>query len=161
MPYRTACRALGVSESWFYKWRDRPPTAREVRRRQLAEEIEEILHDSGGTHGSPKVFIQLMRRGWQVSVNTVAKVMAELGPAGRKVPRRRSPARPGKRPAAADFVRRDFTAGEPDLVRRTISPRSKPARARCTWRRSSTCSPAACSATQWPPVMTPTWSSRP
>lgn len=117
IPYRTACRVLGVSESWFYKRRDRPPTAREVRRRQLAEEIEEIFHDSGGTHGSPKVFIQLMRRGWQVSVNTVAKVMAELGPAGRKVRRRRSPARPGKRPAAADFVRRDFTAGEPDLVR--------------------------------------------
>ncbi|MGW3109544.1 helix-turn-helix domain-containing protein [Streptomyces sp. NPDC001100] len=23
IPYRTACRALGVSESWFYKWRDR------------------------------------------------------------------------------------------------------------------------------------------
>ncbi|MFI1293973.1 DDE-type integrase/transposase/recombinase [Streptomyces sp. NPDC020792] len=30
--------------------------------------------------------------------------------------RRRSLTRPGKRPAAADFVRRDFTAEEPDLV---------------------------------------------
>lgn len=116
IPYRTACRALGVSESWFYKWRDRPPTAREVRRQQLAEEIEEIFLGSGGTYGSPKVFIELVRRGWRVSVNTVAKVMAELGLAGRKVRRRRSLTRPGKRPAAADFVHRDFTAEEPDLV---------------------------------------------
>ncbi|NGO47044.1 IS3 family transposase [Streptomyces ureilyticus] len=116
IPYRTACRALGVSESWFYKWRDRPPTAREARRQQLAEEIEEIFHGSGGTYGSPKVFIELVRGGWRVSVNTVAKVMAELGLAGRKVRRRRSLTRPGKRPAAVDFVRRDFTAEEPDLV---------------------------------------------
>jgi putative transposase len=50
-----------------------------MRRQQLAEEIEEIFHGSGGTYGSPKVFIELVRRGWRVSVNTVAKVMAELG----------------------------------------------------------------------------------
>ncbi|MET8249102.1 IS3 family transposase, partial [Streptomyces sp. NPDC005202] len=75
-----------------------------------------MFHGSGGTYGSPKVFIELARRGWRVSVNTVAKVMAELGLAGRKVRRRRSLTRPGKRPAAPDFVRRDFTAEEPDLV---------------------------------------------
>ncbi len=116
IPQRIGCRALGVSESWFYKWRDREPTAREARRQHLAEEIEEIFQRSGGTYGSPKVFIELVRRGWRVSVNTVAKVMAELGLAGRKIRRRRSLTRPGKRPAAADFVRRDFTAEEPDLV---------------------------------------------
>jgi transposase InsO family protein len=116
IPYRTGCRALGVSESWFYKWRDREPTTREVRRQQLAEEIEEVFHGSGGTYGSPKVFIELVRRGWRVSVNTVAKAMAELGLAGRKIRRRRSLTRPGNRPAAPDSVRRDFTAEDPDLV---------------------------------------------
>jgi putative transposase len=116
IPHRVACRALGVSESWYYKWRDRPPTEREMRRQHLAEEIEEIFRRSGGTYGSPKVFIELVRRGWRVSVNTVAKLMAELGLAGRKVTRRRSLTRPGRRPAAPDFVRRDFTAEEPDLV---------------------------------------------
>lgn len=99
IPHRVACRALGVSESWSYKWRDRPPTEREMRRQHLAEEIEEIFRCSGGTYGSPKVFIELVRRGRRVSVNTVAKVMAELGPVGRKVRRRRSLTRPGRRPA--------------------------------------------------------------
>ncbi|MFF5306741.1 IS3 family transposase [Streptomyces sp. NPDC013161] len=116
MPHRVACRPLGVLESWYYKWRDRPPTEREMRRQHLAEEIEEIFRCSGGTYGSPKVFIELVRRGWRVSVNTVAKVVAEVGLAGRKAKRRRSLTRPGRRPAAPDFVRRDFTAEEPDLV---------------------------------------------
>ncbi|MEU6098794.1 IS3 family transposase, partial [Streptomyces sp. NPDC047079] len=87
-----------------------------MRRQHLAEEIEEIFHRSGGTYGSPKVFIELVRRGWRVSVNTVAKLMAELGLAGRKVRRRQSLTRPGRRPAAPDFVRRDFTAEEPALI---------------------------------------------
>ncbi|WP_107471356.1 DDE-type integrase/transposase/recombinase [Streptomyces monashensis] len=42
--------------------------------------------------------------------------MAELGLAGRRVRRRRSLPRPGKGLAAPDFVKRDFTAEEPDLV---------------------------------------------
>ncbi|MFJ9591065.1 transposase [Streptomyces acidicola] len=50
---------------------------REVRRQQLAEEIEEIFHGSGCTYGSPKVLIELVRRGWRVSVNTVAKRLVE------------------------------------------------------------------------------------
>lgn len=40
VPHRLACRVLGVSESWFYKWRGKPMTTREVRRGKLAEAIE-------------------------------------------------------------------------------------------------------------------------
>ncbi|MEU2508147.1 IS3 family transposase [Streptomyces sp. NPDC007863] len=105
-----------MSESWFYKWRDRRPTGRELRRQRLADEIKEIFTESGGTYGSPKIFILLVRQGWRISVNTVAKLMAGLGLVARKVRRRSGPARPGKRPAAPDFVQRDFTAEEPDLV---------------------------------------------
>ncbi|MFE3143924.1 transposase [Streptomyces scopuliridis] len=73
-------------------------------------------HDSGGTYGSPKIWITLVRKGWRVWVNTVAKIMAELGRAGRKIRRRRGLTRRGRRSAAPDFVRRDFTADAPDQV---------------------------------------------
>ncbi|MGI5512790.1 IS3 family transposase [Streptomyces sp. CA-106131] len=116
IPHNLACRVLGVSESWFYKWRDRPVTAREVRREELADAIKHIFDASGGTYGSPKIWITLIRAGWRVSVNTVAKLMAELGLAGRKIRRRRGLTRPGRRAAAPDFVRRDFTADAPDQV---------------------------------------------
>ncbi|WP_406190415.1 IS3 family transposase [Streptomyces sp. NBC_01017] len=116
IPHRLTCRILGVSESWFYKWRDKPATTRESRRQRLADEIERIFEGSGGTYGSPKIWITLVRAGWKVSVNTVAKVMAELGLAGRRIRRRRGLTRPGRRAAAPDFVRRDFTADAADQV---------------------------------------------
>jgi transposase InsO family protein len=116
IPQRVSCRALGVSESWFYKHRARRPTRRGVRRRQLAEAVREEFANSGGTYGSPKIWIRLVRQGWRVSVNTIAKLMAELGLVARTVRHRRGLTRPGKRPAAPDFVNRDFTAETPDLV---------------------------------------------
>ncbi|MFB7601190.1 IS3 family transposase [Streptomyces sp. NPDC056160] len=116
IPHTVSSRVLGVSESWFYKWKDKPVTAREVRRGQLAEAIRRVFDSSGVTYGSPKVWITLVREGWRVSVNTIAKTMAELGLAGRKIRRRRGLTRPGRRAAAPDFVRRDFSADAPDQV---------------------------------------------
>lgn len=116
IPHRVACHALGMSESWFYRHRNRTPTQREVRRQQLTEAVTEEFAKSGGTYGSPKIWITLVRQGWRVSVNTIAKLMAELGLTARKVRHRRGLTRPGKRPVSPDFVHRDFTAEEPDLV---------------------------------------------
>ncbi|MFD4723237.1 IS3 family transposase [Streptomyces sp. NPDC058423] len=106
IPHRVSCRALGVSESWFYKHRNHRPTGREVRRQQLAEATKEVFTQSGGTYGSPKIWITLMRQGWRVSVNTIAKLMAELGLVARRVRRRRGLTGPGKRPAAPDSLKR-------------------------------------------------------
>ncbi|WP_225102066.1 IS3 family transposase [Streptomyces sp. CoH27] len=100
IPYTVTCRVLGVSESWICKWKGKPVTAREVRRGKLADAIPHIFDASGGTYGLPKVWIMLVRQGWRVSVNTVAKLMTELGLAGRKIRRRRGLTRPGKRAAA-------------------------------------------------------------
>ncbi|MFF0041706.1 IS3 family transposase [Streptomyces mirabilis] len=119
IPYRTSCRALGVSEAWFYKWRRRPlePTKREIRRAELAERICHFFDRSGRTYGSPRITLDLWEEGWQVSENTVAEIMAELGLQGRKPPRRRrSLTRPGKRKTAPDLVRRKFEAIAPDVL---------------------------------------------
>ncbi|MEV0158216.1 IS3 family transposase [Micromonospora sp. NPDC050686] len=116
VPHAVACRALGVSESWFYKWRDRPPTRRDDRRARLAAAVRKVFDDSGGTYGSPRIGIELREQGWQVSDNTIAQLMTESGLAARVKRRRRGLTRPGKRPAAPDLVKRVFTAPAPDVA---------------------------------------------
>ncbi len=116
VPHTVSCRALGLSEPWFYKWHRRGPTTRERRRAELAEKIREIFDASGGTYGSPRVTQDLHAAGWRVSENTVAKLMAALGLAGRKPKRRRNLTRAGKRPVAPDRVRRKFTAVAPNVL---------------------------------------------
>lgn len=116
IPHRVALSCLGRQRVVVLQHRNRTPTGREVRRQQLVETVKEEFAKSGGTYGSPKIWITLVRHGWRVSVNTIAKLMAELGLVARKVRRRQVLTRPGKRPASPDFVHRDFTAEEPDVV---------------------------------------------
>jgi putative transposase len=116
VPHALTCRALQVSESWYYKWRDRQPTDAQQRRAELDEAIRQIFDASGGTYGSPRVTQDLQAAGWRVGENTVARRMAALGLAGRPPKRRRSLTRQGKRAAAPDRVRRQFTAPAPDVL---------------------------------------------
>ena len=119
VPHAVACGALDVSESWFYKWKDRPPTARQQRRAKLDEAVRASFDDSGGnprTYGSPRVWEDLVAAGWRVSKKAVAASMARQGLQGRSPKRtRRSLTRPDKAAAPIpDLVRRDFSAETPD-----------------------------------------------
>jgi putative transposase len=116
VPHAIACRALEVSQSWFYKWINRKPTDRDQRREKLNEQIRRLFTASGGTYGSPRITRDLREAGWTVSENTVAARMVELGLAGRARKRRRSLTRQGKRPVAPDLVRRVFTAVAPNVL---------------------------------------------
>ncbi|MFF0143440.1 IS3 family transposase [Streptomyces sp. NPDC005227] len=119
IPHSVACRALGVSQAWYYKWRRRPaePTGRELRRAALEERVTCYFRASGDTYGSPRITLDLWAEGWQVSVNTVAQIMADLGLQGRRPPRRRHGlTRQGKRAAAPDLVHRNFDAVAPDVL---------------------------------------------
>lgn len=53
VPHAISCRALSVSESWFYKWHNHETTERQRRREQMTEAIRVIFEASGATYGSP------------------------------------------------------------------------------------------------------------
>jgi putative transposase len=96
IPCATTCRALEVSQSWFYKWRHGDASPRHARRAALTAEIGRLFAVYKGTYGSPRIRTDLREQGWQVSVNTVAKIMRELGlVASQAPPAAHHPARPG------------------------------------------------------------------
>ena len=121
VPHAIACRALGVSQSWFYKWRGRPPTPRQARRAQLTVVIQRVFDASGRSYGSPRVQAELRETGWRVSAKTIAAIMRELGLVARPKRHRRSLTPPGHGggagagPARPGLHRR---RGEPQVVRR-------------------------------------------
>ena len=111
VPYAVSCRALGVSQSWFYKWNggQLPPGA--ARRGRLKAEIARLFAAREGKDGSPRITAALREDGWRVSENTVAGLMAQLGLAARRGKRRRGSTRPGRgRWRAPDLVKRKFAA---------------------------------------------------
>jgi putative transposase len=112
VPQAVSCRALGVSQSWFYKWKDGQLPPRAARRERLRAEVARLFALHKGTYGSPRVTADLRAAGWRVSENTVAGLMRELGLAARGRKRRRVTTRPGRgRWRAPDLVKRKFAAG--------------------------------------------------
>ncbi len=116
LPTNVACRVLGVSESGFYAWRSRPPSARSVRHAWLTDIIHHVHHGSRGIYGALRVHAELrLGHGITVGHNAVAMLMRRAGLAGlsgNRSPKRRT--RPVDTPV--DLVDRNFTRAEPDQL---------------------------------------------
>jgi transposase InsO family protein len=112
VPYAVSCRALGVSQSWFWKWKPGalPPSAR--RRARLDAEVAARFAARKGKDGAPRIRAWLREDGWTVSGKTVAASMARQGLLARPGRRgRRGTTRKGKgRWRAPDLVKRKFAA---------------------------------------------------
>ena len=112
-------RALGVSESWFYKHRGRPATPTRQRRDALDAAIVEVFAANDGEYGSPRVHAELIERPeWaELSVNTVAERMQAQGLVAKKKRRRRSLTRPDPHaPKFENLIRRDFNPPAPNVT---------------------------------------------
>ncbi len=113
IPHAVSCRALGVSQSWFYKWKGARLGPRMQRRDRLKAEVARLFKVHEGKYGAPRITADLRDEGWRVSENTVAALMRELGLAARRKKKRKSTTRPGKgRWRAPDLVKRDFPAAQ-------------------------------------------------
>ena len=117
IPHAVCCRALGVSQAWYYKWlrhsRSGTLPPRAARRERLKAEVARLFGLHEGKCGSPRITAGLTGAGWKVSENTVAKVMREQRLAARRTKKRKTTTRPGKgRWRAPDLVKRDFGAAK-------------------------------------------------
>jgi transposase InsO family protein len=109
------CHALGVSRAGFYAWRSREPSAAQVRREELTEEVKGIHAQVKARYGSPRIHAELVAQGHECSANFVAKVMREAGIAAKtKRKFRQTTDSNHSMPAAENVLGRAFDPEEPN-----------------------------------------------
>jgi putative transposase len=132
--HAVSCRALGVSQAWFYKWRHGDGSSRRQRRKALAATIGYLFHKHKQTYGSPRITADLRAMGWRVSTNTVAALMREQGLVARHKRRRRGTTKPDRSARKSpDLLRWTCIHGEcpVSLWTSTTTPRRRGQR--CAW----------------------------
>lgn len=108
------CRLVELPRATFYRWSNPTLSDRFLADAYLANKIVDIYRDSRCTYGSPRIWGQLRRAGIRVSVNRVARLMAELRLVGAHSRKRWRRGRPDTAPAG-DLLERDFTSPASDL----------------------------------------------
>ena len=111
------CRALRVSPSGYYAWRDRPESPRQQANRRLAAEIKAVHAHSRKTYGRRRIHAELRAQGMICSRNRVARLMRAEGVSA--LTRRRFRATTDSKhsfPVAPNRLARDFRPSAPNRV---------------------------------------------
>jgi putative transposase len=104
-----------VSRSGYYAWRSREPSATDVRREELREQVTTIHAEVKGRYGSPRIHAELVAQGVECCVNFVAKVMREAGIAAKtKRKFRQTTDSNHTLPVAENLLDRQFDPDEPN-----------------------------------------------
>jgi transposase InsO family protein len=111
------CKVLQVSRSGYYDWRNRGPSKRKRRNKELLELIRQVHKESRGTYGSPRVTAELKARDVEVGRRRVARLMRENYIRGRSPRRFRATTDSDHRyEVAPNLVEREFEADEPGKI---------------------------------------------
>ena len=115
LPVQVAVRVLEVSESGYYEWRNRAPSARETRHEWLTDLIRQVHQTSRGTYGARRVHAELvLGHGISVGHGAVEMLMRRAritGVTGRPKWRHSKPDN-----IARDLVDRAFARSEPNQL---------------------------------------------
>jgi putative transposase len=110
------CRALDVSESGYYAWKERPASEHEREDARLSAEIQQIFQEHRQVYGSPRIHAALASRGIHCGRKRVVRLMQALGLSA--LPKKsRKPQSTKSDPHARfapNLLDRDFTAEAPN-----------------------------------------------
>lgn len=112
----TLCRALDVSVSGYYAWRQQVPSQRQQADERLLADIRAVQQTGRGLYGSPRIYQALKKQGQQVSRKRVARLMRQHGLNSRRRHKRRIRTTDSQhhRPVAPNLLARDFSAAAPN-----------------------------------------------
>ena len=114
-PVQQLCKVLGVSESGYFAWRDRPASRRQREDMVLLAHVRSAFACSNGTYGSPRMTYELRDQGLQVGRRRTARLMRDNGLKARQKRRfKRTTDSEHARPIAPNLIDQDFAATAPN-----------------------------------------------
>ena len=112
-PISRMCVWSEVSRSGFYEWLKAPTSATALHRFWLAVQVKKIFNDSHGRYGHRRVHEGLTRKGIDVGLELVRRLMADLALVACQPRPWRVTTIPGEGAGPVDLVKRDFTSPAP------------------------------------------------
>ena len=114
-PISRMCRVLGVSQSGFFAWQERPACRRQQQDMVYLAHIRTAFALSNGTYGSPRMHRDLVDEGHEIGRHRTARLMRENQLIARQKRRfKRTTDSEHAWPIAPNLVAQDFTADGPD-----------------------------------------------
>jgi putative transposase len=106
-----------VSTSGYYTWLKRSPSTRTQQNQILVEKAKQVFKQSRSKYGSPRVYRQMKKEGFDVGRNRIARLMRENGICVRPKRRfRRTTDSNHDCPIADNIINRNFDVEAPDRV---------------------------------------------
>jgi transposase InsO family protein len=115
--YRIAllCRVLEVSSRGYYDWFTRSDSNRKIENTLLLKEIKQIFKANREVYGAPRIYKELLDKGYQCSLNRVARLMRQAGIVPKTIKKFRitTDSRKSRFPAK-NLLEQDFSAEQCD-----------------------------------------------
>jgi putative transposase len=109
------CKALEVSESGYYAWKNREVSHHQREDAKLAAEIQQIFLDHRQVYGSPRIHAVLKQQGIHCSRKRVVRLMQQLGLSAQSKHSRKPTTKSDPRAHfAPNHLNREFTAQGPN-----------------------------------------------
>src|ERR1019366_512908 len=114
-PVHRLCGVLGVSQSGYFAWKDRPASRCRRDDMVLLAPVRSAFTLSNGTYGSPRMTRELQDNGFAVGRRRTARLMRENGLKARQKRRfKRTTDSDHAWPIAPNIIDQDFTATGPN-----------------------------------------------
>ncbi len=109
------CKALEVSESGYYAWKNREVSHHQREDAKLAAEIQQVFLDHRQIYGSPRIHAMLKQQGIHCSRKRVVRLMQQLGLSAQSKHARKPTTKSDPRARfAPNHLNREFTAQGPN-----------------------------------------------
>src|ERR1700683_1992442 len=76
-PVQRLCKVLGVSQSGYFAWKDRPPCRRQNEDMELLAVLRTDFPPANAPHASPRMTRELLDDGINIGRHRVARLMRE------------------------------------------------------------------------------------